>query len=127
MRDLVNNISIAASVVPAVHSATVTGTVVDLRGYDSASVGIVTGAIVSDGDFTPKLQHGDESNLSDAADVAAADLQDSFPTILAASSSYHVGYRGSKRYVRVVLTNNGGTSIAASAAVLRGHAAQAPV
>jgi len=40
---------------------------------------------------------------------------------LAADSVYWVGYRGGKRYVRVVITKNSGTSIAAGAVVVKGH------
>lgn len=38
-----------------------------------------------------------------------------------------VGYIGNKRYLRTVLTKNGGTSIAAGAVVIKGHAHQRPV
>lgn len=123
-RDLKSNISVAACIVPAVYSATKDdSTIVDLQGCDSATVIINTGAIVGAGDFTPKLVHGDAADLTGGADVAAADLIGAFPTILEASTVYNVGYRGNKRYVRVVLTKNGGTSIAAGAMVVRGDLA----
>jgi hypothetical protein len=38
-----------------------------------------------------------------------------------------VGYAGFKRYLRVVVTKNSGTSIAAGAVLVKGHAAQRPV
>lgn len=121
-RDLKNSMTVLASVVPAVYSATKSdGTIIDLQGASSATVIINTGAIVSAGDFTPSLVVGDASDLSGGAAAAAADLLGSFPTILAENTVYVVGYRGNARYARVVLTKNGGTSIAAGAVVVKGH------
>ncbi|XKM40332.1 hypothetical protein A4U53_030850 [Rhizobium ruizarguesonis] len=123
-RDLYNNISVAASVAPAVLTATGTGTGVDARGFQSVTAVINTGAIVAAGLFTPKLQESDDNSAW--SDVAAADLLGSFAN-LAASAVQRVGYKGSKRYVRVVLTYVSGTSIAAGAVVILGHAELAPV
>jgi len=59
--------------------------------------------------------------------VTAADLLGSFPTALVANTTYKVGYRGGRRYVRVFGTLNSGTSVAYSAMVILGDAAQKPV
>lgn len=126
MSDLKNNIDPKLSVVPAVYSATKDdGSIIDLQGAGSATVIITTGAIASSGNFTPTLVVGDAANLSDGAAATSGDLLGSFPSALAADSIYTVGYTGSKRYARVVLTKNSGTSIAASAAIVRGHLALA--
>jgi len=127
LRDLRNNLGAAESVRPAVHAASVTGEIVDTRGFDSAMVLVQTGAIVGAGDFTPTLQHSDTTTGGDFADVEAADLLGEFPVILTANGVTRVGYAGPKRYLRVVLTMNGGTSIAASASVVLGHPHQRPV
>jgi len=127
MRDLASNLSPATSLEPAVLSATTKGNPVDLTGFDSAMVTIPTGAIVGAGDFTPKVQESDTTTDGDFTDVAAKDLVGTLPATLAASSTVKQGYIGSKRYVRAVLTKNGGTSIAASAVVERGNAALKPV
>lgn len=125
-RDLKTNIAAAVCVVPAVYSATKNdGTVIDLQGCDSATAVVNTGAIVGAGDFTPSLVVGDASNLSDGAAATGDDLIGSWPTILAENTVYTVGYRGTKRYARVVLTKNGGTSIAAGALIVKGHLALA--
>lgn len=113
------------AVAPQVLTATNTSSGVDLAGFESATVVISTGAIVASGNFTPKLQ--DSADNSTFADVAAADLIGSFPSALAATTVYKVGYKGSKRYVRSVLTLNSGTSIAASVDVVRAHARSKPV
>ncbi len=124
LRDVASGLAPVASIVPAVQSATATGTGVDIRGYDSAAVLINTGAIVSSGNFTPTLEESDDDSSYSA--VAAADLEGVFPSALAASSAYVVGYVGDKRYIRCVLTKNSGTSIAAGAVILKGHGHQAP-
>jgi hypothetical protein len=124
-RDLFSNIGVIASIAPAVLTATTNGTGADLRPYNSATVVINTGAIAGSGNFTPKLQESDDNAAW--TDVAAGDLLGTFPTALVASSAIKVGYKGTKRYIRPVLTLNSGTSIAADAVVIGGHANLAPV
>lgn len=125
MRDLANNLGLNQSIAPAVQTATVNGASVDLLGFNSAMLVINTGAIAGSGNFTPKLQESDDNSAW--SDVVAADLHGAFVTPLAAASVYKVGYKGFKRYIRPVLTLNSGTSIAASATVVKGQAAQRPV
>lgn len=127
MRDLVSNISPAAAVAPAVLSATDTSGAIDLRGFDSAVLVISTGAIAGSGDFTAKLQHSATTTSGDFVDVPAADLSSALPASLEASTIYKQGYIGKRRYVRTVITKNGGTSIAVSAIIERGHPRKAPV
>ncbi|MDX0897439.1 hypothetical protein GOD90_10595 [Sinorhizobium medicae] len=124
-RDLYNNISAVSSIVPAVQTATATGTGVDGRGFQSVTYVVNTGAIAGAGNFTPKMQESDDNSAW--SDVAAADLLGSFPSALAASTAIRVGYKGSKRYTRAVLTLNSGTSIAAGAVAILGHPELAPV
>ncbi len=126
MRDLASNIKTVTALSPAVQSATVTGSAVDTLGFDSCAFVLTTGAIVGSGDFTAKLQ---ESNASGSGytDVAAADLVGSFAAIAVADAAAKVGYVGYKRYVRLVLTKNGGTSIAAGALAILGNPAVSPV
>lgn len=126
MRDLTSNILVVAALAPAVYAATKSDSgVIDLQGAGSVVLAINTGAIAGAGDFAISLQHGDAANLSDAETVAAADLIGTLPATLAAASVYQVGYRGAKRYVRAVITQNGGTSIAAGAVIVKGNLALA--
>lgn len=127
MRDLANNIGTVQAVAPAVLSATDTSAAIDLLGFASAAIVINTGAIVSAGDFTAKLQESDTTTSGDFADVAAAHLVGTLPATLEAASVYKQGYIGNKRYLRTVITKNGGTSIAAGAVIVKGHPAEAPV
>lgn len=127
MRDLANNIGAVQAVAPAVLSATKTSDPIDLGGFESAAVVINTGAIAGDGDYTAKLQESDTTTPDDFTDVDDADLVGSFPASLEADSVVKVGYIGNKRYVRTVITKNSGTSIAAGAVVVKGHAHDRPV
>ena len=126
MSDLKNNIAAVLALSPAVHAATkADATIIDLQGAGSATVIVNTGAIAGSGDYTISLRHGDASDLSGDAAASGDDLLGAFPATLAADSSYAVGYRGGKRYVRVVITKNSGTSIAAGAVIIKGHLALA--
>lgn len=127
MRDLSHNLGVVQAVAPAVLTATNTSAAIDLLGFDSAMVVINTGAIVSSGNFTPKLQESDTTTGGDFTDVAAADLIGTFPAALSAASAIKVSYIGNKRYIRTALTLNSGTSIAAGAVVIKGHASSRPV
>ncbi len=125
-RDLVSNVSVRESIRPAVATGSVTGEVVDTRGYRSAAILVATGALAGSGDQTPKLQHSHTTTGGDFEDVDEADLQGAFPATLAANSTYKVGYVGDRRYLRVVVTHNDGTSVARSAVVVLGDPEQLP-
>ncbi|SFP62820.1 hypothetical protein [Tranquillimonas alkanivorans] len=127
MRDLANNIGTVQAVASAVLSATNTSAALDLQGFESAAVVVNTGAIVSSGDFTAKLQESDTPTSGDFTDVAAEHLVGEFPASLAADSVVKVGYVGHKRYLRTVITKNGGTSIAAGVVLVKGNAHERPV
>ncbi|GEC15161.1 hypothetical protein [Nitrobacter winogradskyi] len=127
MRDLASNINVVASLVPAVQSATLKGTAVDLRGYDSAALVVNTGAIAGDGLYVIAMQESDTTTDGDFADVDDADLIGDLPAALEASSVYRQSYIGTKRYIRAVITKTSGTSIAAGAVVVLGRPAQRPV
>lgn len=127
MRDLANNIGAVPAIAPAVLAATTTGDPIDLAGFGSVAVVINAGAIAGDGNFTAKLQESDTTTGGDFTDVAAADLTGTLPASLAAASAVKVGYVGNKRYVRVLITKNSGTSIAAGAVIINGNPLAAPV
>lgn len=126
MRDQASNIGVVQAVAAAVLSATNTADPIDLLGFNAATVVINTGAIVSDGDFTAKLQESEDGS-TDWTDVDAAHLSGAFPGSLEANATVKVGYIGYRRYIRTVLTKNSGTSIAAGVTIVKGHPADAPV
>lgn len=127
MRDTHSDMGLAQAIAPAVLAATTTSAALDLQGFNSATVTINCGAIVSAGNFTAKLQESDTTTSGDFTDVAGADLIGTLPAVLAENSVYKQGYKGAKRYVRVVMTKNSGTSLAVSAMLIRGHASVGPV
>lgn len=126
LRDLVNNIKSEYSVAPQVISgAAVNGVEIDLLGADSAAIVVAVGAIVgSAGDASVSIQETDTAGTGYTT-VAAADIIGSLPT-LAASSNYQFGYKGSKRYIRVIGSRGTETSVALSASVIKGHLHKAP-
>jgi len=127
MRDLASNLGAVLALSPAVQAATIKGNAIDLLGFSRAMIVVNTGAIVGAGDFGAKLQDSDTTTDGDFADVAAGKLQGTLPATLNADSSVKQSYLGTKRYIRVVLTKNGGTSIAAGAAAILADPASAPV
>lgn len=93
------------------------GDIIDLANYNGCEFIIFAGTL-ADADMTivPLLEEGDESDLSDNASVADADL---IGTESGATLSFDddnkiakLGYKGSKRYVRLTLTpaNNTGNA-----------------
>ncbi|WP_026479343.1 hypothetical protein [Ahrensia sp. 13_GOM-1096m] len=127
MRDIANNIGLVPAIAPAVITATTTGAALDLKGFQSAALIINTGAIAGDGDYTAKLQESDTTTSGDFADVVAEHLIGELPATLEADSVVKQGYIGHKRYLRAIITKNSGTSIAASAALIKGDADVRPV
>jgi hypothetical protein len=127
MKDLYHNILPAQSLAPQATTATRNGTGVDLQSYESASVQLSVGAW-TDGSHTPKLQ--ESSDNSAWSDVAASDQLGSFTAITGAgqaSAEQIVGYVGSKRYIRAVVTVTGATTGAViGASVIKGHPRFAP-
>ena len=127
MRDLASNIGIVQAVAPQVLTATTKSTAIDLLGFNAAAVVINTGAIVSSGNFTPKLQESDTTTDGDFTDVDASNLIGTLPTELVADAAVKQSYIGDKRYIRAVLTLNSGTSIAADVIAVLGDARNRPV
>lgn len=106
--------------------------IIDMQGYSSLTFVILTGSLAdTDATFTTLVEHGDASNLSDAAAVPDAQL---VGLETAASFQFDddnetrkIGYIGVKRYVRLTITpaNNASAALLAAVAVL-GHPDLAP-
>lgn len=114
MRDLYSNIATFPALAPAVQTAAGQGAAIDTLGAGRLAIVVNTGAIAGSGDFGVKLQESD-TGTNGWTDVAADHVDSNAPATLAADSTYRLGYRGWKRYVRLSLTKAGGTSIAAGA------------
>ena len=136
MRDLYNNIELrrAESPIAAAQSdnTAIVTEIIDMRGFKSMVFAVVLGGMV-DAAFTTTflMEDGDDSGLSDAADVVDAQMD---PTEVIASfdqadddSVRKIGYTGEKRYVRLTITpadNTGDLPIAIIA--IMGDADQRP-
>ncbi len=118
-------------------SATKTGDTIDLQNYESCTfvLSLGTGALDGSNYWTVKLQHGDASDMSDAADVTAGDLigamgsdgDNKLDSSANDSSKCHkLGYKGPKRYVRIVLTLTGTMTQVMGCIVDLGHARDVP-
>jgi hypothetical protein len=131
-RDIHNNIKVLPAIDPAAirtGNAVTTGATIDTAGFEAVEFAIQSGA-VTDGQFAISVEEGDQANMSDAAAVAAGDLIGAAPVILATEDSVveKVGYRGTKRYVRVKATQSGATTGGfISAVAVLCHARSAPV
>lgn len=128
MRDIASNIGTVQALAPAVQSATIKGTAIDTTGFGSCAFVVNTGATAGSPapSFTAKVQESDTTTDGDFTDVVAGDLVGTLGS-LAASSVYKQSYIGHKQYARVVVTKNSGTSIAAGAVAVLGHAHTRPV
>lgn len=119
MKDMHNNIlqKVALNIQAISSDTTTVGNIIDTRGFQSLEFVNISGTI-TDGDYALLIEHGDASNLSDAAAVADSDLigteaAASFDADTDDNLALRVGYIGEKRYVRASLvstnTTTGGT------------------
>lgn len=128
MIDLYNNFKAVQSLKPATRTSSENGDGVDLQGFHAAMIVIDAGAW-TDGTHVFEIQESsDDSNYSA---VTAGDLQGAEPTISSDAGDdqiYRLGYKGSKRYLRVAVTVSGVTSGAVyGASIVVGHPRKAPV
>lgn len=123
--DIKNSVSVAQTIEPGNYTATETGTAVDLAGFDAAAVVITVGTSTDTG-FSFEVQESDASGSGYTA-VATADLDGTEPTTAVAASVTELGYRGIRRYLRVVATDTGTGNADFGVAVVRGKARKYPV
>jgi hypothetical protein len=133
MRDLHNEVKVSkALATTAISSDTNTdGEVIDMAGYKSCEF-VILSATLTDGTYTPAVLESDASDMSGATAAAAADLLGTVAgaTFAAANDGAvkKLGYRGSKRYVKLRVTSasttSGGT---VSAVCIQSEPAYAPV
>lgn len=97
------------------------GNIVDLTDYQAATFCLTTGTVTDAGDadgFSFVVQESDTTAAADFAAVADADLLGLESSLTVTSDAADgiavglVGYRGTKKYVRVVATGTAGTNAA---------------
>jgi hypothetical protein len=118
MRDLYSNIGVVEVLAPAVQTATVATTGVDVEGFEGLVFNIETGALVGSAEFSVTLNDSPDNSTWTAVDSSLYDSN--APAILAADTSYKVGYRGWQRYVQAVLTLASGTSLVIGVTAIKG-------
>jgi hypothetical protein len=129
-RDLYHNVSVEQHIAPAFFTATEDpANGVDLAGYESGTVELNVG-VWTDGTFAFEVQESDDDSTYTAVDDA--DLMGSEPTIDAADEDlviHLIGYKGGKRYIKVVCTVTGTptTGMVFGVNVIKGHPHHAPV
>lgn len=126
--DMKNNLGIAETLAPANRSdpsVPVNGTGVDLSGYDGAVVVLHVGTIGGSGGPSQTFEVQESADNSTFTAVADADLDGTEPVVAAANDDqvHEIGYRGTKRYLRVAITAKAGTTpaLVSSAVVVRGR------
>lgn len=136
MRDQMNNLHVLRALSPAAAAITdntaQVSQIIDRQGYESLTFAIITGTLAdADATFAVTMDHGDVSNLSDAAAVAAPDL---VGTLALAGFQFDddnetrkIGYVGAKRYVRLTITPAANTGAAPMAVIaILGNPANSP-
>jgi hypothetical protein len=117
--DIKNHLDVATTIAPAAHTATATGSAVDLANYDAAAVVLTVGAVANNA-FSIEVQHSDQSGSGFTA-VSDDDLDGTEPGTLTASTVTIIGYHGIKRYLRVVATDAGTGDAVFGVTVIRGR------
>ena len=135
MRDLHNHIEVRRAISPAAavtDNTALVSQIIDRQGFDALEFLIATGSLAdADATFTVLVEDGDASNLSDAAAVADDQLlgteASAAPLFSDDNKARKIGYRGSKRYVRLTITPAGNSGdVYMSAVAVLGHAAIQP-
>jgi hypothetical protein len=136
MRDLKSNIQQVV-----LGTVTLSGTTpgasswVDLRGYDSAVISLVTQTVTDAGDaggFTFTAQHSDLTTAASAAAIVAADTSDGVISLTVTVDTVDdalvggIGYNGSKRYLRLNGVGTTGTDAVVKVIATVSMPAQAP-
>ncbi|MBL4700589.1 MAG: hypothetical protein JKX85_04950 [Phycisphaeraceae bacterium] len=109
---------------------TTVGNIIDTVNFDSLEYIIQSGTI-TDGAYALKLEQGDDSGLSDAADVPADEILGVLTGFVAADddAAKRVGSIGKKRFQRLSIVSTSTTTGATkmSAVAVLGHPQSAPV
>jgi hypothetical protein len=128
---LKESVAIPAQAIAA--DGTTNATAIDMQGYESVMFVPFVGTL-TDGDFTPALLEGDDTNVANATAVADADLlptgtgQEASAALDTSNTASKIGYRGTSRYVFCnLVAANVTTGGDAGVIAIQGHPAQAPV
>lgn len=134
-RNILSGLKVVNLLTAAVWTATSASKLLDRAGFQSAAILLVLGAnggtaFDASNKITPTLEESDTTADADFTTVAAANMTVA-PTVIdadgEASTVQTVEYRGSKRYIRLKLTEAGTISIPIAVVGLLGRATNEPV
>jgi hypothetical protein len=130
--DMRSDVNYARGANMAVTTAAVNGELIDMRGFEALTVVAFMAAISNAGaGVTFKLQHSDTTANGDFVDCAASEVIGSIPAIdnvnQANTLRGTIGYRGNRRYVRLVATGSAAADANVVPLYVRGRPHSAPV
>jgi hypothetical protein len=130
--DMKSDMTVTRGAAMAVTTAAVNGQYVDMKGYEALTVAVLMGAIANAGaGITFKLQHSNAVGTGTFEDCAAADVIGSVPAIdntnQANLTRGTIGYRGNRRYVRLVATGSASGDASVIPVYIQGRPHSAPV
>lgn len=101
---------------------TTNGAIIDTQGFEALEF-VVQAGTVSAGTFTPLIEESDSSDMSGSNAVADADLlgTEAEAALSASNTAKRIGYRGSKRYVRLSLVSAGSANAVVGATAILGR------
>ena len=136
MRDQSNLVHPVPAIVPALNTnsdAAIVSAIIDRKGFESLTFLAIYGTQTDAGCTTAwTMEHGDVSNLSDTAAVAAPDFIGTLAAMATAQTDdiecRKIGYCGPKRYVRITCTPSGNAAgdIPLAVVALLGNPASSP-
>lgn len=131
--DATNNTEAAFGLLATLSGVTpAKGNIVDMQGWNSLDFHVQTGTVTDAGTssgFSFEVQESDTTADADFAAVADADLIGLESALTVTSDDDDnvavgkIGYRGEKRYVRIVATGTTGTDATVSVSATKGHGA----
>jgi hypothetical protein len=132
--DLYHNIKSDISIKTAdVTAATVTGEIVDVAGFESIAINVITGPVTTadaSNYYSIVLYEAADAAMATESAVAAADIMGTQTVINASATqlnkSFTFGYKGVKRYLRVKAIETGTAQATITALVIKGNPHVAP-
>lgn len=124
MKDLHNTLKFTRVISPISQAGNtaMVGAIIDRQGFDSLEFAITLGTITTAGTaYTTLLEEGSASDLTGSNAVADADLIGTEALASFVDSEVNttktLGYKGSKRYVRLTMTPAGNTGASTMSAI----------
>lgn len=115
-QDRLGNLALKVAMAPAVPNDNTlqVGETIDLAGYLDCEFIIATGTLAdANATFTAEIYEDDAANMGTEAAAAAADKFGTFTFDYSADkAAWRIGYRGTKRYIRVKIAPAGNSDTA---------------